>query len=208
MKTWKEWIDHHAAIFPKFRADDGISTLASWCRVFSGLGATPTAMGAASLELAGSDVPSWPEDQLRFLASAARRCAATRAAKPGEAPDPGPPGCRLCASTGYASVPNAGAMEGGPWTTVAVYCKCDLGRWKCQRHVCNDRNGVPLASLEDYEDRFPGWREALARHDEGLADWAAAQAISVSFGKSVGRVVATARRRGEASSHSRKEPTL
>ncbi len=183
---WQDWIEHQATIFPKYRSADGLDTLASWTHVFGRLGATPNALIEASLKLAASDVPAWPEDHLRFLCAAAKEWATRQSRTLGDYIAPEFAGCKLCCETGYASVPIASAIRGGIWGTAAVTCRCPLGLWKGQRRPQGQ------ITLADYEQAHPNWRQVMIDHDEGLREFGAAQAISVSFGKAVGKIVATA----------------
>lgn len=188
MKTWPDWIAHHTTIFPGMRGDAGLATLSSWIAVFHRLGATPEAMIEASMELASSDVPTWPENHLRFLCGEVKEWIAQQSRGSGDYVAPEHPGCKLCCETGYASVPIASAIRGGIWGTAAVTCRCSLGLWKGQRRPQGQ------ITLADYEQVYPNWRQVMIDHDEGLREFGAAQAISVSFGKAVGKLTASGRR--------------
>lgn len=201
MNAWSEWAEAHATLFPVYRSrEDGMHTLAAWSNVFHRIGVTPAAMGEASYDLAAADVPSWPDDQLKFLRGKALAWAARSGGRPKDVPAEGPPGCKLCHGSGMVSVPQPRAVARlAPWSTVAVTCRCPLGLFiaddQRRRWPNLPRPLEPMTTLREYEDWYPNWRNDLIAYEDGLRDWSAALAISESFGKIVGRITAAAKAR-------------
>ena len=102
--------------------------------------------------------------------------------------------CAQCRGLGVVSAPHPKRIVDGEWVypfeTIALYCRCNVGANKFNkmaealRELHQKRGGRELfpMSLDEYEARFPDWRELMEDHkamkaDKEVADYHAREAV-------------------------------
>ncbi len=201
--TWPDWISKHAAIFGMSQ-EGQLLTLKEWARLFDRQGYTPREMIEASEWVAMNSEVRFREELLPKLRNRARD-ARLIASRPRLA-DPPPedfnvPRCPGCKGEGLVKVPHYEKMmhhlyAGRYWYDQDVACTCSLGQW-----YRKSRAGTifHLMSIDEYESRYPSWREDAEQHRQEEEAFQLAMHLArnddSSFGALVQRLVAKAQQR-------------
>jgi hypothetical protein len=157
-EEWDAWMQRHRTIFGLW-SDTQVRSVVEWAEALREAGYMPAELIEASAWLASHEPPRALWDHLPALVE---RLKAQRQAYSDPPEDPRGE-CALCGGTGRVIVPHPDSDPCGRWTTMAVLCRCALGRWYGER--LTSRN--PL-TLDAYEARLPDWRRRVERHEQFL----------------------------------------
>lgn len=158
------WCLRHANVFGIANAN-GLAMIASWEDLFAAAGYSAADLNDATDWLATHAPPKFLNEHLGAITNRIRdRKAVDGRRESLEVHDRG--SCTTCGGTGHVTVPHPGGVVDGEWVpqrfarggatyyTVAVYCRCALGRWFEGRHDNDEKTW----NLDRYEPRNPRWR--------------------------------------------------
>lgn len=183
MSWFDDWATRHATIFGLDA--ERMKTVLSWEPLFMAAGYTMAELNGTTDWLAMNAPPKfWPEHlpaitgRIRDLRAVEYRTEVDPLADRGT--------CTTCGGTGRVVVPHVAGIVEGRWVpiaavagrpqryTMAVWCRCALGKWveaRSGRALENmaTREMRPMG-LDEYEGTNPRWRVQMADHERELQE--------------------------------------
>lgn len=196
-QNWYDaWAARHARAFGMAQEAD-LATILSWEASFMAAGYTADELADATDYILAHTEAAFAESDLKFfgklvahLGAIRRRITDRRAVvyrREADAHEHDRGTCTLCGGAGRVVVPHPSAVRDGDWVpvkvaraapswyTLAVFCRCPLGRWVMDRLAKSVPEGKRFLTLDEYERRNPRWRVQLAARDRSLLADAALQ---------------------------------
>jgi len=179
---FSEWAVFHGGMFSLVK-DSDVHMFSAWKVFFLTAGVTAQELREATLSMAKTP-PKWRDDHLVAINSHVRASRAKRWQLEQQQFDENEADCEcdLCGNRGYVIVPHEKAIRGGKWCgncdTWVVWCRCSQGFHQAERNARQEAEkpgfGVGL-TLDQYETRYPQWKEMVAQHERETQALRAAQ---------------------------------